>query len=125
VLPPVRDDSLPQAEEFKYLWNSFTSDGWLEREMDRRIGASSAMMMALLRSIVVKMELSWKAKVSVHCSIFVPTLTYGHEIWVETKRTRSRIQAADMRFLQRGAELSLRGRGRRSSRCSAASQRVS
>jgi len=34
-------------------------------------------MRALLRSVVVKSELSWKEKVSVYCSIFVPTLTYG------------------------------------------------
>uniref|UniRef100_A0A6Q2Z8Z4 NIDO domain-containing protein n=1 Tax=Esox lucius TaxID=8010 RepID=A0A6Q2Z8Z4_ESOLU len=29
-------------------------------------------------------------------SIYVPTLTYGHELWVMTKRTRSRIQVADI-----------------------------
>jgi len=43
----------------------------MEREMDRRIGAASAVMRALYRSVVV-----------IYRSIYVPTLTYGHELWV-------------------------------------------
>ncbi|KAI3376749.1 hypothetical protein L3Q82_000352 [Scortum barcoo] len=38
-------------------------------------------------------------------------LTYGHELWVMTERTRSRIQAAEMSFLRRVAGRSLRDRG--------------
>ena len=71
-------ESLPQAEEFKYLGILFMSDGRLVGEMDRRIGASSAVMRALLRSVVVKRELSRKEKLSGYCSIFVPTLTCAH-----------------------------------------------
>ncbi|KAI3352723.1 hypothetical protein L3Q82_019304 [Scortum barcoo] len=43
-----------------------------------------------------------------------PTLTYGHELWVMTERTRSRIQAAEMSFLRRVAGRSLRDRVRSS-----------
>ena len=68
----------------------------------------------LYRSIVVKKELSQKAKLSVYQSIYVPTLTYGHELWVVTKRTRSRIQVAEMSFLWRVAGLSLSDRVRSS-----------
>ena len=88
----VRDN--PQTEEFKYLGILFTSDGRLEREMDRRIGASSAVMRALLRSIMVKRKLSRKANLSIDWSILIPTLTYGHEIWVVTERTRSRMRVS-------------------------------
>ncbi|TWW74403.1 hypothetical protein D4764_14G0004060 [Takifugu flavidus] len=66
------------------------------------------------RSVVVKRELSQKGKLSIYRSIFVPTLTYGHELWVMTKRTRSRVQAAEMSFLRRVAGLSLRDRVRSS-----------
>ncbi len=38
---------LPQAKEFKYLRVLFTSEGKMEREMDRQIGAASAVMRAL------------------------------------------------------------------------------
>ena len=56
--------------------------------MDRRIGALSAVMRVLLRSVVEKRELSWKAKLSVYWSIFVPTLTYGDKIRVMIERMR-------------------------------------
>ena len=78
----VGDEILPQVEEFKYLWVLFTSEGRMEREIDRRIGAASAVMRTLHGSVVVKRELSRKPKLSIYQSIFIPALTYGHELWV-------------------------------------------
>ena len=97
----------------------------MEREIDRRIGAASAVMRTLHRSVVVKRELSRKAKLWIYQSILVPTLTSGHELWVPTltsghelwvvtQRTRWRVQAAEMSFLRRLAGLSLRDRVRSS-----------
>ncbi|TWW77601.1 hypothetical protein D4764_12G0009910 [Takifugu flavidus] len=106
----VKEEILPQVEEFKYLGVLFTSEGRMEREINRRIGAASGVMWTLHWSVVVKRELSRKAKLSIYRSIFVPTLTYGHELWVMTERTRSRVQAAKMSFLCRVAGLSLRDR---------------
>ncbi|KAK3528564.1 hypothetical protein QTP70_002809 [Hemibagrus guttatus] len=77
---------LPQVEEFKYLGVLFTSEGRMDREIDRRIGAAAAVMRSMYRSVVVKKELSQKAKLSIYQSIYVPNLTYGHELWVMTKR---------------------------------------
>ena len=74
----VGSEVLPQVEEFKYLGVLFTSDGRREREIDRQIGAASAVVQTLHRSVVVKRELSQKARLSVYRSIFVPNLTYGH-----------------------------------------------
>ncbi|TWW64140.1 hypothetical protein D4764_03G0011480 [Takifugu flavidus] len=108
----VGEEVLPQVEEFKYLGILFTSEGRMEREIDRRIAAASAVMQALNRSIVVKKELSQKARLSIYRSIYVPILTYGHQRWVMTERTRSRIQAAEMSFLHRVAGLNLRDRVR-------------
>ncbi|KAI3371037.1 hypothetical protein L3Q82_023518 [Scortum barcoo] len=110
----VGGEVLPQVEEFKYLGVLFTSEGKIEREIDRRIGAASAVMRSVYRTVVVKKELSRKAKLSIYRSIYVPTLTYGHELWVMTERTRSRIQAAEMSFLRRVAGRSLRDRVRSS-----------
>ena len=89
----------------------------MEREMDRRFGAASAVMRALRRAVVVKKELSWKAKLSIYWSIYVPTLTYGHELWVVTERMRSRIQVAQMSFFRRVAGFSVRNRVRGSDIC--------
>ncbi|KAI3353426.1 hypothetical protein L3Q82_019953 [Scortum barcoo] len=88
----VGGEVLPQVEEFKYLGVLFTSEGKMEREIeiDRRIGAASAVMRkSVYRTVVVKKELSRKAKLLIYRSIYVPTLTYGHELWVMTERTRS------------------------------------
>ena len=45
-----------------------------------------------------------------HCiiDVYVPVLTYGHELWVVTERMRSRVQAVEMRYLRRVAGLTLR-----------------
>ena len=98
---------MPQLEEFKYLVVLFTSEGKMEEEIDRRIGAVSTLIWALCQSVVAKRELSQKARLSAYQSIFVPTLTYGHKLWVVTERTRSWVQAAEMSFLHRVAGLSL------------------
>jgi len=58
----VGNEILPQVEEFKYLGVLFTNEGRMEREIDRRIGAASAVLRALHRPVVVKKELSQKVK---------------------------------------------------------------
>ena len=65
----VGDEILPQVEEFKYLGVLFTREWRMEREIDRQIGAASAVMHG---SVVVKRELSRKAKLSIYQSIYVP-----------------------------------------------------
>ncbi|KAI3369747.1 hypothetical protein L3Q82_024573 [Scortum barcoo] len=54
----VGGEVLPQVEEFKYLGVLFTSEGKMEREIDRRIGAASAVMRSVYRTVVVKKELN-------------------------------------------------------------------
>ena len=71
----VGGESLLQVEEFKYLGVLFTSEGKMEREIDRQIWAASAVMQTLKQSVVVKRE--------------PPTLTYDYELWVVTERRRS------------------------------------
>ncbi len=63
----------------------------MEREIDRRIGAASAVMRSMYQSVVVKKELSCKAKLSIYRSIYVPTLTYGHELWVPDTGSRNEL----------------------------------
>ncbi len=96
---------LKQVERFKYLGFTFTSDGKTDTEIDSRIGKSSSILRELYRTIIAKKELSNAAKLAVFRSVYVPSLTYGHELWVMTERMRSRVQAAEMRFLRRVAEV--------------------
>ena len=57
----VGEEILLQVEEFKYLGVLFMSEGKIEREIDRQIGAASTVMWALRRSVVAKRDLdsSW------------------------------------------------------------------
>ena len=61
---------------------------------------------------MVKREIGRQTNLSIYRSSAVPTLSYVHELWVVTKRTRSRIQAAEMTFPRRVAGLSLEYRVR-------------
>ena len=63
-------------------------------------------MRALQHLLILKRELSRKAKLSVFQSIFVP-ITYDHESWVMTERVRSQMQASEMRFLQKSKVLTM------------------
>lgn len=49
-----------------------------------------------------KRELSHEVKLSIYQPVYVPTLTYGRELWEVTGRMRSRIQAAEMSFFSPG-----------------------
>ncbi|TWW64132.1 hypothetical protein D4764_03G0011400 [Takifugu flavidus] len=57
----VKEEILPQVEGFKYLRVSFTSEGKMEQEIDRWIGAASAVMRTLhrdrVRSSAIREEL--------------------------------------------------------------------
>jgi len=89
---------LPQVEEIKNQWVLFTSEG--------RRGRSEHEIGSLYWTVMVKRELS-----QIYQSIYVPTLTYGHELWLETERMSKQIQIADVAkisFLCRMSGLTLR-----------------
>lgn len=60
---------------------SFTSEGKMDIEIDKRSGAASAVVQSLHRSIVVKNKFRRKAKLSIYRSIYVPALIYSQELW--------------------------------------------
>lgn len=87
----------------------------MERELNPQIKTLSSVMRTLLQSVVVKKELSLKAKLWIYWSVYIPTLNCGLEVWLRNNRIRSWIQAAKLVFLQRvGGGLSLRDRVRSS-----------
>ena len=66
------------------------------------------------RSVVVKRELSQKERLSIYRSIYIPTLSNGHELWIGIKRLRSLMQVAERNFYRRVGRLSIRDRVRSS-----------
>ncbi|CAF3293547.1 unnamed protein product [Rotaria sp. Silwood2] len=106
----LNNNPLNQVNKFKYFGVQFSSNGKQDGEIDRRIGAASGVLRSLYCSVVTKAELSKKTKLSIFKSVYRPTLIYGHEHWVLTEKLRSRIQAAEMRFLRRTSGLTLRNK---------------
>ena len=78
--------SQKHVEKFKYVGVIFASNERQDEELDVRSHKASAMMRALHHLVILKPELSRKAKLLVFKSILVPTLTYGHEFRVMTER---------------------------------------
>ena len=111
----VNGTPLDQVEKFKYLGVEFSNGARLDCEIDRHIGSASAILRSLYRSVVTKKEVSRRTKMAIFNAVYRPTLIYGHEQWVMTERIRSRIRAAEIRFLRRAAGLTLRDRIRSSS----------
>ncbi|KAI3370907.1 hypothetical protein L3Q82_007416 [Scortum barcoo] len=72
----VAGEVLPQVEEFKYLGVLFMSEGKMEREIDRRIGAASAVMRSVYRTDRRGEEgaESKEAKLSIYRSLSQSTL---------------------------------------------------
>ena len=52
----------------------------MECEIDRQISAATALMRSLYQSVMVRRELSQKAKLLIYRSVYVPTFTNGHEL---------------------------------------------
>ena len=73
----------------------------LEPEVNERIGKAMRMYHAMNRSMIVKKEISKETKMKIYKSVFRPILTCGCESWIVTNKLRSKIQAAEMKYLRR------------------------
>ncbi|KAL0153242.1 hypothetical protein M9458_051417, partial [Cirrhinus mrigala] len=108
---------LPRTRTYSGHWGGLQPSvkrlGWESAPLSLRswfsVGKGWLVLFSNAVAVVVKKELSCKAKLSIYRSLYVPTLTYG-QLWVMTERIRSRIQAAEMSFLCRVAGRSLRDR---------------
>lgn len=73
----VGAESLPLVEEFNCLEVLVTSEGKMEHKIDSLIGAATAVMRLLYRSVVVKKNQSRKSE-AFDLPVYVPTITSGY-----------------------------------------------
>ena len=95
----LEDHPLKQCETFKYLGVTFGQENNSKIEITNRItkyNNSLHLMYPLLRD----RNIPRKAKIVIYTTILRPILTYGHEAWALTSKTKSKLQAADMRALR-------------------------
>ena len=81
----VNEAILKQVEKFKHLKVAFMSDGRQDEDLNTRIGKASAVTRDLHYSVVMKRELSKKAKLSIFKIVFVLILPMVINFWELTQ----------------------------------------
>ena len=103
---------LQQVTVCKYLGVNIQDSGRQEAEINERVTAAVRAYHAMSNSFVGKREVSRRTKLSVYRSIYCPILTYGCESWVMTNTMKSKLQAAEMKYLRRVKGITRRDRVR-------------
>ena len=93
------DHTLKQVNEFKYLGVMFGTENDILLELNCRITKFNSTL-SLLYPLIKDRHVPSKAKILIYTSILRPILLYGHEAWSLTKRTKSKIQACEMKVLR-------------------------
>ena len=95
----LEGQALQQCTNFKYLGVMFNNKSDPQLEITHRINKFSNNL-HLLYPLMKDRNIPRKVKIIIYISILRPVLTYGHESWTLTTKTRSQIQAAEMRVLR-------------------------
>src|SRR5678815_4080814 len=95
----VRDQELKQVDQFKYLGVCFGAGNVINIELNSRIEKFNNTL-RLLYPLIRDRNVPRKVKIAVYVSILRPILTYGCEAWALTTKTKSKIQACEMRVLR-------------------------
>ena len=97
----LEGEVLEQVNCYKYLGVMITSNGSLKEEINHRISKATKVYSQLGNCFIGKKELTTKTKISIFNAIYCPTLIYGSESWTLDCRDKSKLQAAEMKFLRR------------------------
>ncbi len=72
----------------------------MKAEILERVKSATCTLGCLRKWFLGKKELSVKAKMSVYRAVYLPRLTYACDSWVLDASLKSKVQAAEMRFLR-------------------------
>lgn len=97
----VEGVKIEQVQVFNYLGIAIEESGRNEIEIAERVKKTNNVYFALNKGFINKKEISRNTKMKVYKTIYRPILTYGSESWVLSKRQKSTIQAAEMKYLRR------------------------
>jgi hypothetical protein len=95
----VEDQPLKQVNNFTYLGVNINEENAQQMELNKRINkynANTSMLYPLLKDKNVPR----RCKVIIYSSILKPVLMYGFQSWSLTTKTKSKLQAAEMRVLR-------------------------
>ena len=87
---------IEQVKNFNYLGNDVTYD--TDNDVYKKISNFMRICGTIHRNL--KNKTRQETRIKFYNTIAVPTLLYGSENWIHTRKMDSRIQAAEMRFLR-------------------------
>lgn len=97
----INSTAIEQVQSFKYLGSIIEDKGGFEEEINNRIQSTTRAYHAINKVILNNKKISKETKMTVYKTIYQPVLLYGSENWVINNRQKSKIQAAEMKYLRR------------------------
>ena len=101
----LKNENLQQADHFKYLGATLTSDGRSTKEIKIRI-AQAKKAFTELSNILQSSKISVQTRRRVLASYIQPIMEYGSEAWTINKEAANAINAAEMWFYRRMLKVS-------------------
>lgn len=104
----IKGENIEQVSEFTYLGVVIDEKNKQDIDINNRIEKSNRLFYAINKSFISKKEVQRKTKITIFKTIYRPILTYGCETWIMTPRTKSRLEAAEMKYHRRVKGVTLR-----------------
>ena len=95
----IGGELIKQVENFQYLGVQINAENKQEVEINHRITKYNNNLMALY-PLLKDRHVPQNTKIIIHTTILRPILLYGSEVWTLTQRTKSKLQAAEMKVLR-------------------------
>lgn len=92
---------IEEVRSLEYLGVTITNDGRIDGEIGNRVNKANQVYYSIYNTILGKREVSNKTKLHIYAAIYTPTLTYGAESWTMNNKHKSKITAAEMKFLRK------------------------
>ena len=97
----ISNEIIEQVDNYTYLGVKIASNCSLKAEINQRITKANKVYSQLGQCFIGKKELTTKTKTAIFNSVYCPTLMYASESWNLDASDKSRLQAAEMKFLRR------------------------
>ena len=95
----LENHTLKQCRHFKYLGVKFSEENDTKIEVDHRMDKFNNNL-RMLYPLMKDRYIPRRVKTLIYTSILRPILMYGYESWALTTKTKSQLQAAEMRVLR-------------------------
>lgn len=90
---------------FEYLGNIITGNGSADTDINNKLKKATRIYYSINRTILGKKEIDKRTKLRVYNAITLPTITYGCESWTLQRKHESPINAIEMKYLRKIAEV--------------------